>query len=100
CATEDLIGWHEKVDGESVRHEGYLDSFGIARSDAETMIMTARVKAGWITEEDLQADAEGEAEPGEADVEAPAPAEAAAEVEAPAAAEEAKDDAKQPSADA
>ena len=54
CATEDLIGWHEKVDGESVRHAGYLDNFGVARADAETMIMTARVKAGWITEEDLR----------------------------------------------
>jgi len=59
CATEDLIGWHEKVDGESVRQPGYLDGFGLARADAENMIMKARVKAGWVTEEELQADAEG-----------------------------------------
>lgn len=56
CATEDLIGWHEKVDGESVRHPGYLDDFGVARADAEAMIMAARLKAGWVTEEDLEAD--------------------------------------------
>jgi N utilization substance protein A len=54
CASDDLVGWHEKVDGESVRHEGFLDDFSLARPDAENMIMAARVKAGWITEEDLK----------------------------------------------
>jgi len=64
--TEDLIGWHEKVDEETVRHPGYLDNFGVTRPDAEAMIMAARVKVGWITEEDLQADADGESEDAEA----------------------------------
>jgi len=53
CATDDLSGWHEKVDGESVRHAGFLDGFELTRTDAENMIMTSRVKAGWILEEDL-----------------------------------------------
>ncbi len=53
-----MVGWHEKVDGESVRQPGFLDDYGLARPDAEAMIMAARVKAGWITEEDLKADEE------------------------------------------
>ncbi len=61
CASDDLVGWHEKVDGESVRQPGFFDDFNVTRPDAEAMIITARVKAGWITEEDLQSDAEGEA---------------------------------------
>ena len=32
---------------------GALDGFDLSRADAETMIMQARVKAGWITEADL-----------------------------------------------
>ena len=31
CATDDLAGWHEKVDGESVRHAGFLDEFNVSR---------------------------------------------------------------------
>lgn len=61
CASDDLIGWHEKVDGESVRQPGYLDEYGLARPDAEAMIMAARVKEGWITQEELDAQS-GEAE--------------------------------------
>ncbi len=48
CATDDLIGWTERKDGETVKHPGYLDGFEISREEAETMIMTARVHAGWI----------------------------------------------------
>ncbi|VTZ48240.1 transcription termination/antitermination L factor [Methylocella tundrae] len=48
CATDDLIGWTERKDGESVKHAGYLDGFELSREEAETMIMTARVHAGWI----------------------------------------------------
>ncbi|RMF09352.1 MAG: transcription termination/antitermination protein NusA [Alphaproteobacteria bacterium] len=68
CATEDLIGWYEKVDGESVRQPGYLDPFSLQRDEAESMIMNARVKIGWISEEDLAAQnaPEGEGEEAEA----------------------------------
>ncbi|PNG25783.1 transcription termination factor NusA [Methylocella silvestris] len=48
CATDDLIGWTERKDGESVKHAGYLDGFELTREEAEMMIMTARVHAGWI----------------------------------------------------
>ncbi|MDA7948020.1 MAG: transcription termination factor NusA [Hyphomicrobiaceae bacterium] len=100
CATEDLIGWHEKVDGESVRHDGFLDNFNVARADAEAMIMTARVKAGWITEEDLKAD-EAEEESA-AEAEGTTPAEGTDGSEAPAVGEEAKTETEteKPSADA
>ena len=64
CATDDLIGWQERQDGEMVHHAGYLEPFEIAREDAEAMIIAARLKAGWITEEDFKA-AGGDEAPGE-----------------------------------
>ena len=48
CATDDLVGWTDRKDGETVRHEGYLDGIELSREDAEAMIMAARVLAGWI----------------------------------------------------
>jgi N utilization substance protein A len=53
CATDDLTGWSERKDGESVRHAGILDGFELTREDAEHLIMQARVAAGWISEADL-----------------------------------------------
>src|SRR6478735_9318213 len=53
CATDDLSGWSERKDGETTRYPGFLDGFELSRDDAETLIMQARVKAGWIKEEDL-----------------------------------------------
>src|SRR3954464_15240869 len=48
CATDDLVGWTDGKGAEAVRHKGILDEFGLSRTDAEAMIMAARVKAGWI----------------------------------------------------
>jgi N utilization substance protein A len=54
CATDDLVGWTERKEGsEPTKHAGILDGIEISRDEAETMIMQARVKAGWITEADL-----------------------------------------------
>jgi N utilization substance protein A len=53
CATDDLFGWSERKDGEVTRYPGFLDGFDLSRDDAESLIMQARVKAGWIKEEDL-----------------------------------------------
>src|SRR5262247_2984720 len=54
CATDDLVGWTERKEGaEPVKHAGFLDGVEISREDAESLIMQARVKAGWITEEEL-----------------------------------------------
>ena len=57
CATDDLVGWTERKkekDAEAVRHKGVLDGFEIGRKEAEEMIMSARVLAGWIKAEDLE----------------------------------------------
>jgi len=64
---DELVGWVERKDGEATRHPGALDGFDLSRADAEAMIMAARVKAGWITAEDLNPPEEPEAA-------APAPA--------------------------
>jgi len=63
CATDDLTGWTERKDGETQRHAGILEGFEIDRDGAESMIMQARVKAGWIDEAAL---APAEAEEAEA----------------------------------
>ncbi len=63
---DDLVGWAERGEGETKRHGGLLDKFGLSRADAERMIMTARVKVGWITEEEAAAETEEEAEETEA----------------------------------
>ncbi|HFQ15636.1 MAG TPA: transcription termination/antitermination protein NusA, partial [Rhodobacteraceae bacterium] len=69
CATDDLIGWFERdrESGEKTRQPGILDDFNLSAAEAEAMIMAARIKAGWITAEDLQADS------AESDGETPAP---------------------------
>ncbi len=48
CATDDLVGWTERKDGETTRHSGYLDGFDLSRQDAEAIIMAARIQAGWV----------------------------------------------------
>ncbi|MBZ8133581.1 transcription termination factor NusA [Afifella sp. IM 167] len=53
CATDDLVGWTERKDGETKRYEGILDGLDISREEAEQMVIAARLKAGIITEEDL-----------------------------------------------
>ena len=53
CATDDLAGWSERKDNETVHHAGALDGFDLTRPECEAMIMQARLKAGWITEADL-----------------------------------------------
>jgi len=70
---DDIVGYVERKDGETTRTPGALDGFDISRADAEAMIMQARIKAGWITQEDLdraaaeaaaaEEAAEGDAEP-------------------------------------
>jgi len=54
CATDELTGWTERKDGEVIRHAGIFSANEVSPADVEAMIMLARVKAGWITEEDLR----------------------------------------------
>jgi N utilization substance protein A len=51
--TDDLTGWVEKNEDGNKKYPGIFSSFSINAQQAEKMIMDARVKAGWITEEDL-----------------------------------------------
>jgi N utilization substance protein A len=53
CATDDLAGWSERKDGENVRMPGYFEGFELSREECESIVMQARLKAGWITEADL-----------------------------------------------
>jgi transcription termination/antitermination protein NusA len=50
CATDDLVGWSERKDGETVKHAGFLDGIEISREEAEALIMRARLEAGWVDE--------------------------------------------------
>jgi N utilization substance protein A len=63
-AADDLAGWKERKDGETKVFPGVLASHGISHADAEQMIVAARLKAGWITAD------EAEAEEAEADADA------------------------------
>jgi transcription termination/antitermination protein NusA len=61
CATDDLVGWTERKKektasapaSEAVKHKGVLEGTELGRKEAEDMIMSARVLAGWIKAEDL-----------------------------------------------
>jgi N utilization substance protein A len=63
CASDDLLGYVENKGTERVRVPGALDGFDLSADDINTLIMEARVKAGWIKAEDLVPKAEPEAEP-------------------------------------
>lgn len=53
CVTDDFLGWTERKNGERKHYDGYLEGFGVSREELEIVIMTARLEAGWITEEDI-----------------------------------------------
>ena len=48
CATDDLLGWTEQVNGERKRQPGILENSGLNADEANAIIMAARVAAGWI----------------------------------------------------
>ena len=58
CATDDLVGWTEGRGAEATRYAGYLDGFDLSRTEAEAMVMDARVKAGWVEAPAATAEAE------------------------------------------
>ncbi|MEW6090890.1 MAG: transcription termination factor NusA [Pseudomonadota bacterium] len=66
CATDDLLGWNETVNGERKHQQGIVEGFDLTAEDANDLIMRARLKAGWITEADLASD-EGDEDGEEAD---------------------------------
>jgi len=62
CVPDDLVGWTEKKEGETVKHEGFFEGIDLSREEAEAMIMAARVRAGWIEEPVAAAQIETEVE--------------------------------------
>jgi N utilization substance protein A len=62
CASDDLLGYFEVKNDERVRIPGALDGFDVTADEANALIMNARVRAGWISAEDLLPPAEEEAD--------------------------------------
>lgn len=66
CATDDLVGWSERKQGETVKHKGALSDLDVSADEANQLIMAARIAAGWIEApaetpaEDAATDAEGQ----------------------------------------
>ena len=50
---DDLRGYTEVKNGEKVHEDGMLEDFKLSEENATSLIMRARVKAGWIDESDL-----------------------------------------------
>jgi len=65
CATDDLVGWTEGKGPEATRYKGALDGFDVSRTEAEAMVMAARVKAGWIEAPEETVETEGSADEAE-----------------------------------
>lgn len=62
CADWELAGGYTTVDGKRVKDNGLLEKFDMGLAEARHLIMRARLSVGWITEEELAADQEPEAE--------------------------------------
>ena len=48
CATDDLIGWTERLGAQTTRHPGILDDLLLSRQECDAIIPRARSRAGWI----------------------------------------------------
>ena len=55
---DDLLGWDEVKDGETVHEAGIFEGMEMTPEEAQMMIMQARVKAGWIEASALDPDPE------------------------------------------
>ena len=52
CSTDELFGWVEKTELGSKKQNGLFTGFDITMEKIEEMILHARLKLGWIAEED------------------------------------------------
>jgi N utilization substance protein A len=57
CADWELAGGFSIIDGKRVKDEGLLESFDMTLEEAQHLVMSARLQLGWVTVEDLAADA-------------------------------------------
>ena len=48
CTTDDLVGWTERRGEEVTMHPGILGDMAVSRKQCDTIILQARVRAGWI----------------------------------------------------
>jgi len=48
CATDDLLGWTERRGDKITTHPGILSDMAVSRKQCDTIILQARVRAGWI----------------------------------------------------
>ncbi len=55
CADWEIAGGYTTVNGKRVKDDGLLEPFDVGLEEAQTMIMTARLAVGMITEEELAA---------------------------------------------
>ena len=53
CADWELAGGWTTVDGERVKDDGLLETFGLRLEEAQDLIMTARVILGWVNPDDI-----------------------------------------------
>ena len=70
CADWELAGGWTTVNGERVKDDGTLESFGITLEEAQDMIMTARVMLGWVDPADLESEEEAGEDADDQEVEA------------------------------
>ena len=62
CADWELAGGWTTVDGERVKDDGVLEKFDVDLSEAQNIVMTARILLGWVDPDDLVDDREVEPE--------------------------------------
>ena len=62
CADWELAGGWTSVDGQRVKDDGVLEPFDVSLEEAQNMVMTARLQLGWVTIEELEAQAAAESE--------------------------------------
>ena len=60
CATDELVGWNERIEGEMKKFDGLFKDQGVTRKEAENMILHARILAGWIDASEFETEEEPE----------------------------------------
>ena len=62
CADWELAGGWTTVNGERVKDDGLLETFGVTLEEAQDLIMTARVILGWVNPDEISPVNSAEAE--------------------------------------
>ena len=62
CADWELAGGWTTVNGERVKDDGLLETFGVTLEEAQDLIMTARVILGWVNPDEISPINSAEAE--------------------------------------